>query len=77
MSREKQKTSEAVFATESFLQENYEFRRNILSGKTEVKSNESSDEKWIILTTEVLNSIILRAKKEEIGDTLVQGITIR
>ena len=74
MSREKQKTSEAVFATESFLQENYEFRRNILSGKTEVKSNESSDEKWIILTTEVLNSIILRAKKEEIGDTLVQGI---
>ena len=74
MSREKQKTSEAVFATESFLQENYEFRRNILSGKTEVKSNESSDEKWIILTTEILNSIILRAKKEEIGDTLVQGI---
>ncbi|MBR1940250.1 MAG: DUF3874 domain-containing protein [Bacteroidaceae bacterium] len=74
MSREKQKTSEAVYATESFLQENYEFRRNILSGKTEVKSNESSDEKWIILTIEVLNSIILRAKKEEIGDTLVQGI---
>ena len=74
MSREKQKTSEAVFATESFLQENYEFRRNILSGKTEVKSNESSDEKWIILTTEILNFIILRAKKEEIGDTLVQGI---
>ena len=74
MSREKQKTSEAVFATESFLQENYEFRRNILSGKTEVKSNESSDEKWIILTTEILNSIILRAKKEGIGDTLVQGI---
>ena len=66
--------SEAVFETESFLQENYEFRRNILSGKTEVKSIESSDDKWIILTTEVLNSIILRAKKEEIGDTLVQGI---
>lgn len=74
MSKEKQKTSEAVFETESFLQENYEFRRNILSGKTEVKPTESSDDKWIILTTEVLNSIILRAKKEEIGDTLVQGI---
>ena len=74
MNTKKQKTSEAVFETESFLQENYEFRRNILSGKTEVKSIESSDDKWIILTTEVLNSIILRAKKEEIGDTLVQGI---
>jgi len=74
MSKEKQKTSEAVFETESFLQENYEFRRNILSGKTEVRPTESSDDKWIILTTEVLNSIILRAKKEEIGDTLVQGI---
>ena len=74
MSREKQKTSEAVYATESFLQENYEFRRNILSGKTEVRPTESSDDKWIILTTEVLNSIILRAKKEEIGDTMVQGI---
>ena len=70
----KEKTSEAVYETESFLLENYEFRRNILSGKTEVKSNESPDDKWIILTTEVLNSIILRAKKEEIGDTLVQGI---
>lgn len=74
MSKEKQKTSEAVFQTESFLQENYEFRRNILSGKTEVRPTESSDDKWIILTTEVLNSIILRAKKEEIGDTMVQGI---
>ena len=74
MNTKKQKTSEAVFETESFLQENYEFRRNILSGKTEVKSIESSDDKWIILTAEVLNSIILRAKKEEIGDTLVQGI---
>jgi predicted P-loop ATPase len=74
MSKEKQKTSEAVFETESFLQENYEFRRNILSGKTEVRPTESSDDKWIILTTEVLNSIILRAKKEEIGDTMVQGI---
>lgn len=74
MSKEKQKTSEAVFETESFLQENYEFRRNILSGKTEVRPTESTDDKWIILTTEVLNSIILRAKKEEIGNTMVQGI---
>ena len=66
--------SEAVFETESFLNENYEFRRNVLSGKTEMKPMEPKDAKWVIMTGEVLNSIILRAKKDDIGGPLVQGI---
>ena len=74
ITKEKQKMSEAVFETESFLSENYEFRRNELSGKIEMKPMEPKDAKWVILTEAVLNSIILRAKKEEIGGNFVQGI---
>lgn len=74
MSNEKLTMQEAVFQTESFLSENYEFRRNVLNGKTEMKPLKTVDAQWAIMTDVILNSIILRAKKEEIGGNLVQGI---
>ncbi|MBO7553612.1 MAG: hypothetical protein J6T82_06230 [Bacteroidaceae bacterium] len=74
METEKLTMSEAVFQTESFLNENYEFRRNVLNGKTEMKPTKTEDAKWGIMTDVILNSIILRAKKAEIGGNLVQGI---
>ena len=70
----------ATLAVELFLNENYYFRRNVLNGKVEfaikndadAPENEADVEKpddsldWRPLTQEVMNSIIRRAKKEEV-----------
>ena len=65
---------ETTLAVELFLNENYCFRRNILNGKVEFmeKPNDEaecttpSDDAWRPLTQEALNSIIRRAKKEQV-----------
>ena len=65
---------ETTLAVELFLNENYCFRRNILNGKVEfmekpndeVECTTTSDEAWRPLTQEALNSIIRRAKKEQV-----------
>ena len=65
---------ETTLAVELFLNENYCFRRNILNGKVEFmeKPNDEAecttlaDEAWHPLTQEALNSIIRRAKKEQV-----------
>lgn len=64
----------AVFATEAFLTENYQFRRNVLSGKTEVCPLPHAPEDsfplhpvWRPVTAEVMNSVIRHAKKEGVG----------
>ena len=70
----------STLAVELFLNENYCFRRNVLNGKVEFAikpeveapveetSVEASDESliWRPLTQEALNSIIRRAKKEQV-----------
>ena len=62
-----------IFLVESFLEQNYEFRRNLLNGKTEfaILQKKEDDVKapliWNILTKEDLNSIVRRAKKLGIG----------
>ena len=82
LSDEAQKASQqTLLAIEQFLHDNYLFRRNILSGKVEfavlplaeqdpessAKLSESSAEPTFRpLTQEALNSIILRAKREQI-----------
>ena len=63
---------ETTLAIELFLNDNYLFRRNVLNGKVEflTKPAESSDKEpssdYRPLTQEALNSIIRRAKKEDI-----------
>lgn len=65
---------ETTLAVELFLNENYAFRRNELNGKVEfmnkpsdeTESKKLSEETWRPLTQEVLNSIIRRAKKEQV-----------
>lgn len=65
---------ETTLAVELFLNENYAFRRNVLNGKVEfmnkpndeAESKKLSEEAWRPLTQEVLNSIIRRAKKEQV-----------
>ncbi|WP_216358942.1 virulence-associated E family protein, partial [Prevotella sp. P2-180] len=55
-----------VFEVEAYLEENFEFRRNVVSGKTEYRAINCDE--WIILTEEALNSIVREAKKQGIGD---------
>ena len=55
-----------VFEVETYLEENFEFRRNVVSGKTEYRAINCGE--WTILTEEALNSIVREAKKHGIGD---------
>ena len=56
----------SMLAIEQFLSDNYLFRRNILSGKVEFAVLPASEPAFRPLTAEALNSIILRAKREQI-----------
>ena len=57
-------------AVEQFLSDNYLFRRNVLNGKVEYSavSAEQTDSQsvWRTLTPEAMNSIVRKAKAEEI-----------
>ena len=55
-----------TLCVESFLNENYGFRRNVLNGKLEFADQKVQPDVWRPLTQEALNSIILRAKREEV-----------
>lgn len=61
---------EGLLVVEQFLVENYLFRRNILNGKTEFATQEDGNQTsdYRPLTQEALNSIILRAKRQEIAE---------
>ncbi len=55
---------EATLAIEMFLNENYRFRRNTLNGKVEYAMLPKADV-FRPLTKEALNSIVIRAKREQ------------
>ncbi len=72
----------AIYEVETFLSENYHFRRNLLNGKVEVCKQGMAEEvssqtetpldyegkgTWEPVTPQVINSIVRRAKKEGIG----------
>lgn len=52
-----------VLLIEQFLQENYEFQKNVISNKLEVRERKEGAA-FQPLTAETENSIILRARKE-------------
>ena len=67
--------TESVLVVESFLSENYRFRRNLLNGKVEFAPTgvdaegcvqEVDDGAFRPLTQEALNSIVIRAKREQV-----------
>ena len=66
----------AIYLVESFMEDNYAFRRNLLSGKTEVAVCLTDEEgsvaqvanlEWEVLTKEKVNSIVRKAKKMGVG----------
>ena len=58
-------SQEATLAIELFLNENYVFRRNTLNGKVEYAMLPKADV-FRPLTKEALNSIVIRAKREQV-----------
>ena len=67
--------TESVLVVESFLSENYRFRRNLLNGKVEFAPTgvdaegcvqEVDEGAFRPLTQEALNSIVIRAKREQV-----------
>ena len=60
------KSQMGALAVELFLQENYLFRRNLLSGKVEYIKRGEADSEYRPLTKEAFNSIVIRAKREDI-----------
>ena len=59
-------SQEATLAVELFLQDNYLFRRNVLNGKVEFATLPAETPQYRTLTQESLNSIIIRAKREDV-----------
>ena len=62
-----------LFQVESFLGENYQFRHNTLSGKTEARDISGQDGScgpWLPVTVQKMNSIVRQAKSEGVGDSL-------
>ena len=68
-------SQEGMLVVEQFLKENYLFRRNMLNGKVEFVTKKAAgdecadnDAVWRPLTEQALNSIIVRAKREDVCD---------
>ena len=66
-------SQEGILLVESFLNENYLFRLNVLNGKVEFVTKSTVDEtvadsdaRWRDLTDRALKSIIIRAKREDV-----------
>jgi len=66
-------SQEGMLAVESFLQERYQFRFNVLNGKVEFVTKSAADDvtadnddAWRPLTERALNSIIIQAKSEDV-----------
>lgn len=58
-----------LLAVEYHLEHNYQFRRNVLSGLVEYKKTGEPDENFSRLTSEALNTIFIKAKREIPDDT--------
>ena len=59
-------SQENTLEIEQFLQDNYLFRRNVLSGKVEFATLPAEEPVYRTLTQQALNSIIIRAKREDV-----------
>ena len=60
-------SQEGMLEVEQFLNDNYLFRFNKLSGKVEFVTLPADDKpEWRVLTQKALNSIIIRAKREQV-----------
>ena len=59
------KGQDLVFEVEAFLEEGFEFRRNVINGKLEMRFKDEAE--WRALSDEVLNTIVINAREEGVG----------
>ena len=59
-------SQEDALEIEQFLHDNYLFRRNVLNGKVEFATLNAEEPQYRTLTQEALNSIVIRAKREDV-----------
>ena len=59
------KGQDLVFEVEAFLEEGFEFRRNVINGKLEMRFKD--EDVWRALTDEMLNTIVIKAREEGVG----------
>lgn len=59
-----EETEDAQLPAEYFLEQHYNFRRNVLSGMVEYKKADEPDEKYARLTSEALNTIYIMGMRE-------------
>jgi len=59
-------SQEEALEIEQFLHDNYLFRRNVLNGKVEFATLNAEEPQYRTLTQEALNSIVIRAKREDV-----------
>ena len=59
-----EETEDAQLPAEYFLEQHYNFRRNVLSGMVEYKKTDEPDEKFARLTSEALNTIYIMGMRE-------------
>lgn len=63
---------ELALIVDNYLADNYDFRNNCISGKSEVRRKvnlESPVGEWQVVTTKVLNTIVRKAEMDGVGDT--------
>ena len=54
-----------MFEVEAFLEEGFEFRRNVINRKLEMRFKDEAE--WRALSDEVLNTIVINAREEGVG----------
>ena len=59
------KGQDLVFEVEAFLEDGFEFRRNVINGKLEMRFKD--EDAWRALSDEVLNTIVIRAREQGVG----------
>ena len=59
-----EETEDAQLPAEYFLEQHYNFRRNVLSGMVEYKKSDEPDEKFARLTSEALNTRYIMGMRE-------------
>ena len=65
----KETIDDTQLAIEYHLEQHYHFRRNVLSGMVEYKKIEETDDKYVRLTSEAVNTIFIKAKRDMPDDT--------
>ena len=65
----KEEESEPMLPAITFLEQNYQFRRNVLSGMVEYKKNGQDDSQYQSLSNATINTFIIKAKVEMPDET--------